>query len=148
MKKLVSVACAAAFFLVDAVDVFAKEISFNRDVRPILSSRCFACHGQDTKERKAKLRLDRATGVDGAYRTHDDSTAIKPGSLADSALWYRITTNDVDDVMPPPKARKEPLSVEEQEIIKLWIEAGAPYEKFWAFTPARMPTVPTIKNRG
>ncbi len=148
MKNLVSVACAASFFSVEAVDVFAKEISFNRDVRPILSGRCFACHGQDTKERKAKLRLDRATGVDGAYRTHDDSTAIKPGSLAMSELWHRITTKDSDDVMPPPKARKEQLSDEDKEVIKLWIEAGAPYEKFWAFTPARMPTVPTVKNRG
>ena len=61
-----------------------ESISFNRDVRPILSDRCFACHGPDAHERKAKLRLDRADGEDGAYRTKDDITGIKPGSLEDS----------------------------------------------------------------
>ena len=148
MKHLITVLFPAALLCGDAVTVLAQEISFNRDVRPILSNRCFACHGQDTKDRKAKLRLDRATGVDGAYRTRDGSTAIKPGSLAKSELWYRINTNDPDDIMPPPKARKRPLSAKEKKILKLWIEAGAPYEKFWAFTPVRMPAVPTVKNRG
>ena len=106
VKHLITVLFAVALLFGDAVAVFAQEISYNRDVRPILSDRCFACHGQDTKDRKAKLRLDRATGVDGAYRTRDGSTAIKPGSLAKSELWYRINTNDPDDIMPPPKARK------------------------------------------
>ena len=80
--------------------------SFNRDVRPILSERCFACHGPDAHERKAKLRLDRATGSDGAYRTRGGSAAIQPGSLDDSELWYRITTSDADDGMPPPASGK------------------------------------------
>ena len=62
--------------------IHAGEISFNRDVRPILSDRCFACHGPDAHERKAKLRLDLPDGADGAYRTHEDSTAIAPGSMA------------------------------------------------------------------
>ena len=83
----------------------ARKVSFNRDVFPILSDRCFTCHGPDAKVRKAKLRLDRADGVDGAYRTHEGATAIKPRSLKESQLWYRITTDDVDEVMPPPSAR-------------------------------------------
>jgi len=125
----------------------ARKVSFNRDVFPILSDRCFTCHGPDAKVRKATLRLDRADGEDGAYRTHEGSTAIKPGSLKESQLWYRITTDDVDDVMPPPNARKKPLSKKEQAIIKSWIEAGAPYERFWAFVPVRKPDTPRVKNR-
>jgi hypothetical protein len=124
----------------------AKEVSFNQDVFPILSDRCFACHGPDAHDRKSKLRLDRADGEDGAYRTHDDVTAIKPGSIKDSELWYRITTDDVDDVMPPPKAHKKPLSKEEQAIIKRWIETGAHYERFWAFVPAKKPDAPKLKD--
>jgi len=123
-----------------------KEVSFGRDVFPILSDRCFACHGPDAHDRKAKLRLDFADGPDGAYRTHDDVTAIKPGSLEDSELWYRITTDDPDDLMPPENAHKKPLNKEELAIIKQWIEEGAPYERFWAFVPPKKPKTPKVKN--
>ncbi|MBT6851692.1 MAG: DUF1549 domain-containing protein, partial [Opitutae bacterium] len=129
-----------------ALAAHAKEVSFSRDVFPILSDRCFACHGPDAHDRKAKLRLDRADGEEGAYRTHDDVAAIKPSSLKDSELWYRITTDDDDDLMPPAKSQKKPLSKEEQAIIKSWIEAGAPYERFWAFVPAKKPEMPKIKD--
>ena len=123
-----------------------KKVSFGRDVLTILSDRCFSCHGPDAHDRKAKLRLDQADGPDGAYRTHDDVTAVKPGSLEDSELWYRITTDDPDDFMPPENAHKKPLNKEEQAVIKQWIEAGAPYEKFWAFVPPGKPKTPKIKN--
>ncbi len=127
--------------------VQAREISFNRDVRPLLSDRCFACHGPDEHERKSKLRLDQSDGPEGAYRTHDGITSIKPGSLEDSELWYRITTTDQDDRMPPEKAHKKPLSREDQEIIRQWILGGAPYERFWAFVPPENPTTPEVTNR-
>ena len=127
--------------------VQAREISFNRDVRPLLSDRCFACHGPDEHERKSKLRLDQSDGPEGAYRTHDGITSIKPGSLEDSELWYRITTADQDDRMPPEKAHKKPLSREDQEIIRQWILGGAPYERFWAFVPPENPTTPEVTNR-
>ena len=142
-------ACTLALLAlaVGASSTLADEISFSRDVRPILSDRCFACHGPDAKERKAKLRLDRATGADGAYRTLKNSTAIVPGSLEESELWYRITTSEEEDVMPPEKAHKKPLSKAEQEIFKRWILKGAPYETFWAFVPARMPAAPALKNK-
>ncbi|MFP6874885.1 MAG: PSD1 and planctomycete cytochrome C domain-containing protein [Verrucomicrobiales bacterium] len=147
-RVLLTLPCTWALFLAGPVTAFAREISFNRDIRPILADRCFACHGPDADERKSKLRLDRADGPDGAYRTHDSSTAIKPGSIAESALWHRITAKDVDDVMPPPKAHKKPLSKGEQELVKGWIEAGARYEVFWSFVPARMPGVPQVKDQG
>jgi len=135
-----------ACFFGAALTAMGKKVSFNQDVFPILSDRCFACHGPDSHDRKAKLRLDQADGEDGAYRTHDGVTAIKPGSIKDSELWYRITTDDADDLMPPAKAHKKPLSKAEQAIIKSWIEAGAPYERFWAFVPAKKPEIPKVKD--
>ena len=125
----------------------AARVSFNRDVFPILADRCFTCHGPDAKARKANLRLDRADGEDGAYRTHEGSTAIKPGSLTQSQLWHRITTDDADEMMPPPSARKKPLTKAERAILKRWINAGAAYERFWTFVPARKPVTPRVKNR-
>ena len=87
----------------------SNEISFNRDIRPILSNKCFACHGPDENDRKSKLRLDRSDGPDGAYRTSDGITALKPGSLEESELWHRVITDDVDEIMPPPEAKKKAL---------------------------------------
>ena len=78
-----------------AFGVADDAILFNRDVRPILSDRCFICHGPNEHDRKAGLRLDEAEGSDGAYQ------AIEPGSIEDSTLWHRLTAED-DDVMPPP----------------------------------------------
>ncbi len=135
-----------ACFFGAVLPALGKEVSFNQDVFPILSDRCFACHGPDAHDRKAKLRLDQADGADGAYRTRDGITAIKPGSIKDSELWYRITTDDTDDLMPPAKSHKKPLTKDEQAIIKSWIEAGAPYERFWAFVPAQKPEIPKVKD--
>ncbi|MCH2060362.1 MAG: PSD1 and planctomycete cytochrome C domain-containing protein [Verrucomicrobiales bacterium] len=136
----------SAVFLALCPGGFAREISFNRDIRPILSDRCFACHGPDASERKAKLRLDRADGPQGAYRVKDGHAAIVPGSVAESNLWERITTEDADDIMPPAKAHKKPLSSEEQQLIRKWIEGGANYEAFWSFVPAKKPPVPKVKK--
>ncbi len=147
-RELLIFPCTWALCLAAPLTAFARDISFNRDIRPILADRCFACHGPDADERKSKLRLDRSDGKDGAYRTLDGSAAIKPGSIAESNLWHRITAKDAEDVMPPPKAHKKPLSKEEQELVKDWIEAGARYEVFWSFVPARMPDIPQVKNKG
>jgi hypothetical protein len=124
----------------------AEDIRFNRDIRPILSDRCFLCHGPGEKDRKASLRLDQADGPEGAYRTHKGVTAIKPGALEESEVWYRITSDDADEVMPPPESHKKVLSAKEQALLRSWIETGAVYENFWAFEPARMPATPEVKN--
>ena len=126
--------------------VLAGEVSFNRDVRPVLADRCFACHGPDARERKGKLRLDQPDGEEGAYHKKDGVAAVVPGSLEESELWYRITTDDADEVMPPPKAHKKVLTKQELGVIKAWIESGAPYEDFWAFVPAKKPPAPQVKN--
>ncbi|MGB0597663.1 MAG: PSD1 and planctomycete cytochrome C domain-containing protein [Rubripirellula sp.] len=136
--------CLLTGFAQDVEDA----VSFNRDIRSILSDRCFQCHGPDENERAAELRLDRADGEEGAFRTVDGSTAIKPGSLESSEVWKRIITNDLDEIMPPPDANKKPLTDVEKNLIKAWIEAGAQYEKFWAFEAPKPPREPKVLDRG
>ena len=126
--------------------LLAKEVSFNRDIRPILSNKCFSCHGPDKHERKAELRLDISEGSDGAYREKDGIFALKPGSLDDSELWHRIISEDSEEVMPPPEANKKLLTVQEKELIKAWINSGAKYEKFWAFEKPKQPDFPKVQN--
>ncbi|MFT5110051.1 MAG: hypothetical protein ACI8XO_005055 [Verrucomicrobiales bacterium] len=118
-----------------------SKVEFNKDIRPILSNKCFQCHGPDEHGRKGKLRLDRADGKHGAY-----GSAIKPGDLEDSEIWYRITTDDADDVMPPSDSHVEALTPKERELLKQWVMDGADYEDFWAFLPAKKHELPALKD--
>jgi hypothetical protein len=120
------------------------EVEFNRDVRPILGENCFECHGFDAKTREADLRLDTA---DSAYADHDGSVAIKPGDLAGSELWNRVTSSDSDVVMPPLESKKS-LKPEEKEILRRWIEQGANYQKHWAFELPKSAQIPNVKDPG
>jgi len=122
----------------------AAGVSFNRDIRPILSDRCFHCHGPSEKDREADLRLDRPDGAQGALRK--DGGVIKPGDLKASEFWIRITSNDEDERMPPVDSHKEPLSPEQQELFKQWILQGAEYEDFWAFVPPKRTRPAEVKN--
>ncbi len=115
-------------------------VSYNQDIRPILSSKCFACHGPDSAARKAGLRLDNA---EDAYRDRDGIAAVTPGDLEKSLLIERIHAEDPDDVMPPPESHKS-LTESEQEVLVRWIEQGAKYEVHWAWTPPVLPTPPTV----
>lgn len=114
----------------------ATTVNFNRDIRPLLSDRCFHCHGPDEQDRKAGLRLDRRDGDEGALN------ALTPNDVAGSELYKRITSTDPDVVMPPPDAHKKPISPEEQKLFKAWIEEGGNYETFWAFTSLEPPSFP------
>ena len=112
----------------------AEKIDFNFEVRPLLSDRCFFCHGPDPKNRKKDLRLDTREGA---------LSVIKPGDPDGSELIERIVTNDPDEVMPPPASHLE-LSEAERGIIRRWIAEGADYKGHWAFeTPAVKPAHPT-----
>ncbi len=119
-----------------------EQISFNRDIRPILSDKCFFCHGPDDKHREAKLRLDTR---DGAVRDLGGYAAIVPGNIEDSELWLRITSDDKKEVMPPLKTKKT-LSAHEKTLIKKWIEQGATYEGHWAYTKPVKVTPSAIKG--
>ena len=116
------------------------KVSFNRDIRPILSDRCFHCHGPDEEDRKADLRLD-VLDSDGSTLA-----ALSPGNVAESELIRRISSKEIDVVMPPPEAHKKAFSESEIEVFENWIEQGAPYEKFWAFTPVVRPAIPDVEN--
>ncbi|WP_231616114.1 PSD1 and planctomycete cytochrome C domain-containing protein [Novipirellula artificiosorum] len=121
--------------------VSAQEVSFNRDIRPLLSDRCFACHGPDAESRESGLRLDQPGGDEGAI-----GFVIEPGSVADSEMWNRITTDDESEIMPPPDSHLKPLSKQELSLVRRWIESGAEYEGYWAFEPPALPDVPVVKD--
>ncbi|MEY3608507.1 MAG: hypothetical protein RLZZ447_1295, partial [Verrucomicrobiota bacterium] len=110
----------------------AAEVDFNRDVRPILSDKCFHCHGPDEQGRKAKLRLDTR---EGALRERDGQRAIVPGQGAESELLLRVLSPHADEVMPPPEAKIGRLTSAEIDTLRRWIDAGAPYQEHWAFVP-------------
>jgi hypothetical protein len=120
----------------------ARAVDYNRDIRPILSENCFACHGFDEKSRKAKLRLD---GAEFAHADRDGFTAFKPGDLANSEAWLRIISPEEDEVMPPPDSHSK-LTAAQKEKIKLWIEAGAKYSEHWAFVAPQKSPLPRIEN--
>ncbi len=113
------------------------KVEFNRDIRPVLAAKCYACHGPDEDKREADLRLD--------VRAEAVKEAIKPGKPDDSEFWHRITTADPDDVMPPPSSPKQ-LTKAERELFRRWIAEGAEYQNHWAFEPIKRPTVPISKN--
>ena len=106
----------------------AKEISFNRDVRPILSDLCFRCHGPDAEERAADLRFDVAESA--------LADAIRPGSADQSEMIERILSSDPDLKMPPPETGKL-VSADQLAILKQWIDSGAEYQPHWAYVAPR-----------
>ncbi|MCB1230002.1 MAG: PSD1 domain-containing protein [Verrucomicrobiae bacterium] len=110
-------------------DLFAAEtkVDFNRDIRPILSDKCFKCHGPDGAKRKADLRLDTREGV-------LDSGTLEPGKPESSELVERVFSDDPDELMPPPDS-KLALKASEKEILRRWIAEGAAYQGHWAYEP-------------
>ena len=115
-------------------------IHFGRDVRPILSDHCFACHGPDDKTRKGKLRLDT---LEGMTARRDEGVTIVPGDPAKSLLYQRLVTTDQDERMPPAKHLK-PLNEARIAVIRRWIEAGARWEQHWSFVAPQPRPVPAI----
>ncbi len=120
--------------LTGAAELGERAVRFNRDIRPILSDKCFACHGPDAESVAGDLRLDLA---DAAV----DAGVITPGDPEDSLLVDRIFSTDDDMVMPPSHTHK-PLSDSERELLKRWIAEGAQYEPHWAYTALRRPEPP------
>ncbi len=119
-----------------SVSVADEAVSFNRDIRPILSDACFFCHGPDAAHREADLRLDLEQGA--------KETAIVPGDLT-SELITRITSEDPDTRMPPSDSQKR-LSPEQIELLSRWVELGAPYEAYWAYVPPVPPSIPSVDS--
>jgi len=120
------------------------NVRYGRDVRPILSDRCFQCHGPDPATREAGLRLDEHAGATAARK--GGPGAIVPGDAGASELIRRITSTDPNLMMPPPTSNKRPLSPEEKETLRSWVEQGAEYEPHWAFVPPVAPALPEVRG--
>ncbi|MCW5550730.1 MAG: DUF1553 domain-containing protein [Verrucomicrobiae bacterium] len=118
------------------------EIDFSAQIQPIISAKCYSCHGPDENTRKARLRLDVR---EDAIRERDGILPINPGNAASSEVMLRITATDEDDLMPPAKAG-HPLTEREIELIRKWIQQGAPYASHWAFTKPERPELPKVRQ--
>jgi hypothetical protein len=137
-----------AGFLFRSVPVMAEEprqgvVDFNRDIRPILSKNCFACHGQDGGHRVTKLRLDQR---DSAVKEQKSGiTAIVPGAPGKSELVRRITARDADERMPPEETNNH-LTAVQVDTLRRWVEQGAPYAEHWAFVKPKRQPQPAVKQ--
>ena len=127
-----------------AHSVNMPEVDYNRDIRPIFSENCYACHGPDQNKRKAGLRLDKK---EEAFRQLESGNyAIVPGEPAKSKLIYRITTTDDDDRMPPLKTGKH-LTPSQIENLRRWITQGAQWKGHWAYLKPERPSIPSVRNK-
>jgi hypothetical protein len=133
---------AIAFNLVSTAAGHAA-VDFNRDIRPILSDKCFHCHGPDEKTREAELRLDT---YEGATEGGEFEVPIKPGEPNGSEVITRILNQDPEEIMPPPETHKK-VSPKELELLKQWIEEGARYDDPWTYkNPIKHPA-PAVQNK-
>jgi hypothetical protein len=139
-----------AFVLLIASPAMTAEpksapVDFNREVRPVLSKNCFACHGPDAAGRASKLRLDRRDSVTAVNKK--GKAAIVPGKPDKSELVRRITSGDDDVRMPPPES-KNTLTPQQIAMLKRWVAEGAPYAQHWAFMKPQRPALPAVKDAG
>ncbi|WP_312695832.1 PSD1 and planctomycete cytochrome C domain-containing protein [Sphingobacterium mizutaii] len=121
--------------------VLPKYVDYNYDIKPILSDKCFACHGPDNNTREAGLRLDTEEGAYKALAESPGKHAVVPGKPHISEAFLRITSDD-ESIKMPPTAANLPLSNFEIDLIERWIEQGAVYKPHWAFTAPKKPEVP------
>ena len=133
---------ALLFLLILAAASAAEPVDFNRDVQPILSENCYQCHGPDGGARKADLRLDKK---EGAYRTKDGITPVKPGDSANSDAIVRVLSTDRDEVMPPPKSHRK-LTDAQKQLLKRWVDEGAKWGEHWAFIAPKRGEAPGISD--
>ncbi len=122
-----------------AADPAVKPVDFSRDVRPILATKCYACHGPDEGKRKAKLRLD--------VKESALKKVIKPGDDASSEFVLRITTDDPTEIMPPLTAHTGPLTPQQIALLRRWVAEGAKFDVHWAYVKPVRPAVPEVKNK-
>jgi hypothetical protein len=119
-------------------------VEFNRDIRPILSDKCFTCHGPDAAHRQTAMRFDLESSAKAKLKS--GRFAIVPGDPANSEMYRRVSSQDKAVRMPPAYLGKEPLSAREIAVIKAWIEQGAVWQPFWSFIPPKRPPIPPVNN--
>lgn len=122
------------------------SVDYNLHIRPLLSDRCFKCHGPDANQRKANLRLDTPEGALAALKDNPTAHAIIPGEPEKSEVFVRIASADTSIVMPPPNSNLS-LNANEIALIKKWIEQGAKYKPHWAFIPPTKHALPEVDDK-
>ncbi|MDA0196917.1 MAG: DUF1553 domain-containing protein [Bacteroidetes bacterium] len=125
-----------------AYENLPEDIDFNFHIKPILSDRCYKCHGPDENARKADLRFDLEAGAFSRLKESGGQAFVK-GNIAQSVAWNRIISHDLDFQMPPPESNLN-LSAKEKALITKWIEEGAEWKEHWAFIAPEKPAVPTV----
>jgi len=120
----------------------AEEVVFNRDIQPLLSRHCFACHGPDESKREAGLRLDTK---DGLLNQEASSRVVLAGNPQESELIARIFSEDADEVMPPPEF-KMPLDAAQKKLLQQWVEEGANWQDHWSFEPPVSQVPPVVTD--
>ena len=138
MRFLACIITALLLWPFPAIVVSSETVDFSRDIRPLLSDRCFVCHGPDENTRQADLRLDQRDAV--------LERAIQPGDVSASELMKRVTSDDPELVMPPPDSNRMPISKAEAGLLQRWIEQGAEWHEHWAFVPPERAEIPTIRG--
>jgi hypothetical protein len=143
-RLLLLIAGGFATGLTTAATAAPPSVDYNRDIRPLLSRYCFACHGSDEQHREAGLRLDRR---ESALKPLDSGfTAITPGQVDDSELYLRISSDEASERMPPA-ATGTRLTAAQIELLRRWIAEGAPYAEHWAFVPPQRPALPPVQDK-
>jgi Protein of unknown function (DUF1553)/Protein of unknown function (DUF1549)/Planctomycete cytochrome C len=138
----------SCFHKKDAVNNKIPEIiSYNFHIRPILSDKCFKCHGPDANKRQAGFRLDIADSAFAPLKETKGAFALVPGKPDSSELYRRISSTDTSYMMPSPEAHLGVLTQHEIKLFKKWIEQGAKYESHWAFTVPKKAALPTVSNK-
>ncbi len=128
-----------------SVTQVSDSVDFNIHIRPILSDRCFKCHGPDANQRKANLRLDIRENALAALKDNPNVHVIVPGNASESEVYRRISSNDTSQIMPPANSNLK-LNNEEIRLIAKWIDQGATYKRHWAFIPPRKGNVPEVAD--
>lgn len=155
-NKLIIISLLFVCLVISVISCFNKNgneknslpqtVSYNFHIRPILSDKCFKCHGPDANKRAANLRLDIAENAYAPLTETKGAFAIIPGKPEESELYKRIISDDTSYMMPSPEGHLGVLTVYEIALFKKWIQQGAKYETHWAFIPPQKKTLPKIEN--
>jgi hypothetical protein len=138
-------ACNHAVTSID--DQMPDTVSYNFNIRPILSDKCYKCHGPDASKRQAGLRLDMPESAFKALKDDPNAHVLVPGSPEMSELFRRVSTGDTSEMMPPANSNLKRLTPHEVALIEKWIKQGAKFEKHWAFVPPKSWPVPDVKDK-
>lgn len=140
-------ACHHAISNQDVENEMPDTVSYNFNIRPIFSDKCFKCHGPDANKRQAGLRLDIPEEAFKALQDNPKSHALVPGDPSLSEVFLRISSEDSTIMMPPPPSNLKRLTSHEVALIKKWIKQGAKYEKHWAFVPPKEAPIPEVDDK-